>query len=319
MHMLRRRFAPTLSAIACAAMLAPVSSLAQTTSPTIFIAAPPNDSAGPLFYAQDLGMFKKAGLNVSLQTIENPGTSVAAVVGGSLTIGTLTIPGIALAREKGLPIVMIAPGSIYSSKAPTAGIIVLRNSPIKKASDLNGKTIATRDITNMSYYGAKAWIDKNGGDSKTVKWLEVNEPAAVPALLAGRVDAASISEPALDDVIHGTDAQMLAPVYDAIGSRFMISGAFTTESYAKANPDVVRKFAEVMASAAAWGNKNHAESAKILAKYSGVDIKPGATRVAYAEQLPPSDAQPVLDMLRQYGVLKTAMRANDLFVGSRSQ
>jgi len=305
-----RRFA---FAALVALVLAPVSSAAQNTSPTIFVAAPPNDSAGPLFYAQDLGMYKKAGLNVSLQSLENPGTSVAAVVGGSLTIGTLTIPGIAIARAKGVPIVIIAPGSVYSSAAPTSGIIVLKDSPIKKASDLNGKTIATRDLSNMSFYGAKTWIDKHGGDSKSIKWVEINETATVPAMLAGRVDAASVSEPALDDAIHGPNARMLAPVYDAIANRFLISGVFTTEEYAKAHPDIVRKFAAVMISAAAWGNKNRALSAKILEKYAGVPVKPGATRVSYAERINPADAQPVLDMLAQYGVLKGQIKAADLF------
>lgn len=145
---------------------------AQGVLPEITVGATPNDSGGTPFYAEALGLFKKHGLNVKVEPFENPGAVAAAVVGGSLTIGTLTIPGIAVAREKGLPLVIVAPSAVYSSATPTSGIIVIRNSPIANASDLNGKTIATRDIADLSYYGALYWVDKNGGDSKTLRWVD---------------------------------------------------------------------------------------------------------------------------------------------------
>jgi NitT/TauT family transport system substrate-binding protein len=308
-----RRLACIAAAIVLGALASASASLAQDTSPEIVVAGAPNDSGGAIFYAQDLGMFKKAGLNVKIQAMNNPGSIAAAVVGGSVTIGTLTIPGVAIAREKGIPIVIIAPGPIYSSATPTSGIIVLKNSPIKKAADLNGKTIATRDISNLSYYGGNNWIDKNGGDSKTVKWVEITDTQTVPALLAGRIDAASVSEPALDDAVHGTSARMLAAVYDAIGDKFLIGGNFTTEAYAKTHPDVVRAFERVILEAGTWANHNRSLSAKILEKYAGVPVPPQATRVTYAERMRAADAQPVLDMLAGYGVIKPAPRAADLF------
>jgi NitT/TauT family transport system substrate-binding protein len=281
--------------------------------PPITFAGTANDSGGESFYAADEGFFSKAGLNVTVQAFNNPGAAVAAVVGGTLTVGSLTIPGIAAAREKGIPVKIIAPSSIYSSATPTSGIIVLKNSPIKKASDLNGKTIATRDLSNLSYYGANAWIDKNGGDSKTVKWVEVADPQTVAAMHAGRIDAASVSEPALDDALHAADARLLAPCYDAIGDKFAIAAYIVTEDYARAHPDTVRKLSAAIIAAGTWANKHRAESAKILEKYSHVPVPPGYARVTYAERVRPADTQPVLDMLVHYGVLKAPMRAEDMF------
>jgi NitT/TauT family transport system substrate-binding protein len=308
-----RRCARIVVASILASLASNSAVVAQDASPQIVVAGAPNDSGGAIFYAQDLGMFKKAGLNVKIQAMNNPGSIAAAVVGGSVTIGTLTIPGIAIAREKGIPIVIIAPGPIYSSATPTSGIIVLKNSPFKKAADLNGKTIATRDLSNLSYYGGNNWIDKNGGDSKTIKWVEITDTQTVPALLAGRIDAASVSEPALDDAVHGGDARLFAAVYDAIGDKFLIGGNFTTEAYAKAHPEVVRAFERVIIEASKWANRNRSLSAKILEKYAGVPVPPSATRVTYSERLRAADAQPVLDMLRAAGVLKTPLQAADLF------
>jgi NitT/TauT family transport system substrate-binding protein len=311
MNALIARLSRALVAGAICLSLVPAPLYAQGAQ--IIVAGPPNDSGGPMFYAQDLGLYEKAGLNVKIQALNNPGPVAAAVVGGSVTIGTLTVPAVALAREKGIPLVIIAPGSIYNSATPTSGIIVLKSSKFTKASDLNGATIATRDLSNLSYYGAKAWMDKNGGDSSSIKWLEIPDPQTVPAMIANRVDAASVSEPALDSAIHGPDARLLGAVYDAIGDKFMISAYFTTEEYARTHPEIIRKFAEVIVNAGIWANKNRAQSAKILEKYSGVAVPPNATRVTYAERMRAADIQPILTVLTQYKLLKEGTRPGPMF------
>ena len=287
---------------------------AQGGGATITLGAAPNDSSGTLLYAADLGNFEKAGLNVQMTVLTNPAPMTAAVAGGSVTIAGVPITQAALAREKGLPIVMIAPLSLYLSSSPTNAIIVLKNSPLRKAADLNGKTVATRDLANMSYFGAKAWIDKNGGDSKTIKWVEISDTQDVAAMQAGRIDAASVSEPALDAALQG-DARVLGSVFDAIASRFLVAGCFTSEAYAKAHPDVVRTFADVIESTSRWANANRAASGKILEKYAQAPVLPGSTRVTYAERIRAADVQPVLDLLLTYGLLKGPMRASELFSG----
>lgn len=303
------------SAAATAASCAffPGRARAQGVSVPLRIVGARNDSGAVLYYAQDLGMFTDAGLDAHPEALNATATMVAAVLSGDVTIAGITIPAFALARERGLPLAIIAPTAIYSSAAPTAGIFVLKDSPYKKAADLNGKTLTTLDISNMGYYGAKAWIDRNGGDSKTIKWFEMPESAALAAMQAGRVDAAEVSEPALDIAIHGPDARLLAPCYDAIGDKFLIGGYFASAAFAKAHPGVIQRFCDVILRAGVWANKNHAQSAKILEKYIGVPIPPSNTRATYSERLRPADAQPVLDVLLHYGALKKPLRAADLF------
>jgi NitT/TauT family transport system substrate-binding protein len=308
------RAARCAAAAAAIALCAPLTASSQE-SEQIVVLAPAIDSSGQIFYAQDLGLYKEAGLNVKVQIANNPGVTVPAVMGGSATFGSVSIPGIALARAKNIPIVVVAPGDVYSSATPNGGLIVLKDSPLKKASDLDGKTIGTRDLTNLSYYATQAWIDKNGGDAKTVKWVELNDTVAVPALVAHRVDAACASEPALDAAILGPDAKarLFAKMDDAIAKKFMISAVVSTAAYAQAHPEIVRKFAAAIIKAGIWANSHHAESAAILNKYAGVSFAPGSTRAIYAEQVRPSDAQPVLDILAQFGVIKPTLRAGDLF------
>ena len=63
--------------------------------------------------------------------------------------------------------------------------------------DLNGKTLAVAGLGSFAQYSAQYWIDKNGGDSKTVKFVEVSPPEMPAALEAHRVDAAAPFEPGI--------------------------------------------------------------------------------------------------------------------------
>jgi NitT/TauT family transport system substrate-binding protein len=272
-----------------------------------------NETAALLFYAADMGFYDKAGLHVNATVLSNSGAISSAIAAGAVQVGSFAISVGALARQRGLPLVLVAPAGLYLSTTPTSGLIVRSDSPYTKASDLNGKTIATRDLANMSYYGAKQWMDRNGGDSKSVKWIEIPDTSVVPAMQAGRFDAASISEPALGDAIRNGGMRSLASVFDAIGKRFLISGYFTNEDFAKTHPDVIRSFAAVINSTADWANKNLPASAKILEKYEHVPVPPGSPRVTFADRLQAADVQPVLDVMYNYGSLKTPMHAKDMF------
>ena len=291
----------------------PARAAAQSKLQKVSLLSVPNDSSGEMYYARELGLWAKYGLDVDVKSANDPSATAAAVLSGNTTFGGLTTPGLAIAHERKIPIVIAAPTSMYSSAAPTSGLVVLKNSPIQKAADLNGKTIATRDISNLSYYGAKLWIDKNGGDTKTIKWYEVEDNLALAAMKAGRVDAASVSEPALDDALHGPDGRLLAACYDAIGKSFLIAAHYCTAEFAAQNPEIVQAFCDATIAAGIWANKHHAESGKILERYVGVPVASDSTRVTYAERVRPADAQPVLDALYLYGVIKAPLRAADLF------
>ncbi len=292
------------------AVVAAAPARAQSSNVPLPSSAAPNDSAAPMLYATDLGYFKDAGLDVSVTLMNN---AVTALAGGAVAIAAMPVSQVAIAREKGIPFTFVAPLSLYVSTVPDHALIVLKDAPYRKAADLNGKTVATRDLANMSYFGASAWLDKNGGDAKSIHWYELSDTLALAALQAGRIDAASISEPALDPVMQSGAVRSLGSIFDAIAPRFLVAGCATTEAFAKAHPDEMRAFADTIAKTNAWANANHAKSGAILAKYAGAPVPPNATRAVYAERLRAADVQPVLDLLFTFGQLKAPAKAGDLF------
>jgi NitT/TauT family transport system substrate-binding protein len=234
------------------------------------------------------------------------------VISGALDVAQANIASLAAAHEAGLDVVIIAPAGQYSSKVPTTALVVAKNSPIRTAKDLNGKTLAGNGLKNITQVGAFAWMDKNGGDTSTTKFVEIPFPDMPGALTAGRIDAAVIAEPELSAALAKGDVRVLANCYDAIASDFMIGAWFTTGSWAKAHPDLVKRFSKAMSQTADWANKNQAASGELLTKYTKIEVAPNMKRAVYADKLTPALVQPLIDGAAKYGITKKSFAANDI-------
>jgi NitT/TauT family transport system substrate-binding protein len=304
----RARSSAALFIVALA--LVPLAGRAQEVP--IKIATIPIDTGAEAFYALDQGFYKKAGLDATIDRISNGPAITAAVVGGSDDVGFSNLVSLAIAFKKGVPITLIAPAGMYSSKAPTSTCQVALNSPIKTAKDMNGKVFATNGLKNIGEFGPRAWIDRNGGDSSTVKFVEMPFPDMAAALSQGRVDAALMAEPTMTEAKGQT--RFLSNCYDGIGANYMIGAYFATTAWANAHPDIVKKFQNAMRDTAIWANNNHAASAVILARESKMnpDIAAKMYRSVYPERLEAAAIQPVIDVTAKYGGLPAAFPATDM-------
>lgn len=304
---MRRSFALTTLAATC---LLPQIAAAQALVP-IQIATTPNDSGAEPFYATEMGFFRNFGLDVQTVTLANGGMISAGVSAGTFQIAQAGIPPLATARANGLPFLLIAPASIATVKILTTALVVAKNGPIHSARDLSGKTVAVSGLHNIPHIGAQAWIDRNGGDAKSVRYVEMPDAITGAAVADGRIDAAVISQPSLSAALAG-NGRVLGAVYSGIADDFFISGWFATESFVKTRPDVVSKFASAMAETARWANANHEKSGPILEKYTKQQLAPGALRVLYGEKLTTAQLQPILDATVKYNALKASISASEI-------
>ena len=283
------------------------------TPPVVHVATTLNDSGAEVFYAVDKGFFEKAGLHVEIVPVASAGLLGSSVASGAVDIGETGISVIATAHQKGLPFVIVAPGAVYSSKLPTTGLIALKGSPFKTGADLAGKTIAVRDISSPAYVAARSWIDRTGGDSKNVKFVEIPDYDDAAAIEAQRIDGAVIAEPDLQNALSSGTFRLVAPVYDSIAKDILLGAYFTTSAYAQAHPDVIRTFAAVLAQTAHWANANQHESGLILSKHAKSRVDPSMPRIAYAEHPTAALVQPTLDAAAAYGQLSASFPAAELF------
>jgi NitT/TauT family transport system substrate-binding protein len=280
---------------------------------TIRIGAAPTDATAQHLYAQDLGMFSAAGLSAEISPMRTSASLIAAIVGGSLDIMTSTVVSIALAHNKGIDMRVIAEGNVYDGPPPQAAIVVAPNSTIKNGADLNGKTVAVNGLGDLTQVAIAAWIDANGGDSKSVKLIEVPFSGVGAALGQGRIDAALLVEPFTSAARAQGQIKILGDPQAAIGRGYMVTGWYAKADWLNANRDTARRFVDVMLQTAKWGNAHHPESAAILAKYVGMtaDAIQSSPRAVYGEKpIQPAMIQPVLDFSTKYiGLDKTSAAA----------
>jgi NitT/TauT family transport system substrate-binding protein len=305
----RARF---LSATGATAAIALAPELARADVP-LTVMTLPIDQGAQAFYAQDLGYFKGAGLDATV-SITNFGTQVAsAVAGGSIQIGQSNVISLAAAHERGLPFAMIAAAGMYSTLKPTSMMIVEKNSPLKTAKDLSGKTVAVNGLKSITQISVQAWADQNGGDSAQIKFVEMPFVEMEPALVSGRIDLALLADPDATTALAGGRTRPFGKAFDAIGKQFMIGGWFAKTDWISANVDTVHKFIAVMKQSADWANKpaNTKASAGILEKYTKVAVG-NANRIIYGERLDPALIQPCIDVAAKYGVLKATFPATQI-------
>ncbi len=292
-------------------LLVALAAASAQTPATIRIATTPIDLGAEALYANDLGFFKKAGLDVELSILASGSVVASAVSGGSVDIGQANIVSLASAHAAGLPFVIVGPAGYYTTKGPTTELMTATGSPVHTAKDLDGKTIAVSALRDLNWVGIQSWLTSNGADVASVKFVEVPMPAACTAVTAGRAAAAVISEPYLTFALSN-GCRHLAPTHDAIAKQFLVGAWFSTTGWAQTHVDEVRRFRAVLVETARWANAHHAESAKILERYTKLASPPGMRRVPFAESAEPAEIQPVIDAAAKYGVLKAPFPAADL-------
>jgi NitT/TauT family transport system substrate-binding protein len=272
------------------------------TRPMIRVATLPSEAAAEVFYAQEMGFFANAGVDVDIQVMQNGAAVASAVASNAVDIGWTTPVSLAIARQKGIPFLAIAPAVLYTSTAPFTALFVAQGSPIKTASDLHGKVIGANGLGTMTEYGPRAWIDKNGGDSSQVKFLELPFSAMVDSLVSGRVDAAEIGEPAL--AVATARNHLLAYPMSAVANEFMFGVWFGSSSWVNAHADLVARFANAIHTTAVWANTpaNRVRSGAILSAETKIPsaVISTMTRARYGEKLTPALIQPVVDVAARY-------------------
>jgi len=164
----------------------------------------------------------------------------------------------------------------------------------------------------------KAWTDQNGGDSRTLKFIEVPASSVVAALEAGRIDATVVSLTQLGQAMSTGQFKNLGEPNTAIGKRYIVNTWYTTRDYLAQNGDVVRRFLAGLAPAVAYANAHPAEMTPFLAAFAKLDESTlrNMTHSAIATKLNPAEYQPVIDAAAKYGFIETGFPARDILLPS---
>src|SRR5262245_53021286 len=151
-----------------------------------------------MFVAMEKGFFKTEGLELETVPMAGGAVIVQGVTSGDLQIGWTNVISLYQAHVEGFDFKLIAGGATNvkgKGEGESHAIQVLKTSPIKSAKDLEGKTVAVNTLSNIVQLMAMAWVDKNGGSSSKVKFVEVTFLQMEAARVGGKIDDISILGP----------------------------------------------------------------------------------------------------------------------------
>ncbi len=137
----------------------------------------------PYFYAQKMGWYKKAGVDVDFETGRGSAASAQKVGAGASQLGLSDMAGVLFFRGKGADLVGLM--NVYANSPQ--GLYWLKSSGIKGVKDMVGKKIG-----NPAGDGARtmwpALARANGIDPNSVTWVNIDANAKLGALKAGTID-----------------------------------------------------------------------------------------------------------------------------------
>ena len=138
----------------------------------------------PYFYAQKMGRYKDAGIDIDFETGRGSAASAQKVGAGQSQLGLSDMAGVLLFRGKGADLVGLM--NVYANSPQ--GLYWRKSSGIKTAKDLAGKKIG-----NPAGDGARtmwpALAKTLGIDPDSVTWVNIAANAKLGALKAGTIDA----------------------------------------------------------------------------------------------------------------------------------
>ena len=82
---------------------------------------------------------------------------------------------------------------------------------------MNGKIVAVSALNDLFSIAVRAWVDAHGGDSSTLKLLELPTSAVAVALTSGRIDAAVMIQPFLANALAGGSVKSIGDPVGALG------------------------------------------------------------------------------------------------------
>lgn len=284
------------------------------TLPVIRVIGPANDGFTPVFYGVKSGIFRKYGLDVQTLLVPNGAAAAAALSGGGAEVAFTNTAILIAAHAHGVPIQYLTPGGYTTAANSLSKVLVLKSSPVKNARDLNGKTFASPALHDINSSIFMYWIDKNGGDSKTIQQLEVPASAGLGMLEAHRADVVMLTDPLASQALASGEVRELAHPYSALGTPVDTAGLAALAPVVDANRDVYTRFAKAMQEAVAFTNTHPDDTVDIVAAFTGAtpDAIRHSHRATSADYLDARALQPLIDIAAKYGIIDKPFPAAEI-------
>lgn len=261
----------------------------------------------PVYLAEERGYFEKHGIDAELVPLQGGGSSVDGVVKGHYDFGFADITSLLTAAETGQPVKAVVSGvaSTGTPKQDYSAVMAAKDSSLRSAKDLEGRTVAVNQLQNIGDTTVRASVRKAGGDPNRVRFVEMPFADMAAALDDGRVDATWVVEPYLSDAVSRGSRPVAWNFADA-AANLTVAAYFTSGEMLEKDPELVKRFRAAMKEALGFANAHPEEVRTVLDEHTKI---PSTTidkieLPQWPETINRASVQQIARYAREDGVLK---------------
>lgn len=215
--------------------------------------------------AKHLGLYRKAGLDVTINRGYGSSDTIKKVAAKSADYGFADAGSLVVARAQGMRAREI--GMVYSKAMYE--LHCLKKWGIVQPKDLEGKTMGTNQATSV-YTLFPAFASAAGVDLSKVKWSFMAPPAIPPSIVAGKVHCGfnyATVLPIVRQSARKNGEEVTVISYAEHGVDIYSNGLITQDDRITRNPSQVRAFADATMRGVAWVAEKPKEGMKVLMQY----------------------------------------------------
>ena len=275
----RRQFGLFAGAAAgAAATLKAPAVFAASNMTKMRVGALPLVDFAPLYAAQTKGFFKAQRLDVTLTPSPGGAPGFTALASGDLQTCVSALVGQLVVADRGLIFPLVACGAAVGKGPPEdeAALIIPKGSEMTTGKQWNHKRIGINLIGSIASLAVRLWVDRNGGDSSTLKFVEIPFPQMNDALLNNRVDAIQQNEPFVSQLVQGhpDKVELLKWVFSAVFPNQLLAGLYASQDYIKNNRSTVEAFNHAYVQGVDWvnGHLKKPEFYELVSGYSKLEV-----------------------------------------------
>lgn len=196
------------------------------------VATVPGMFSAPLHLAEELGYFASAGINLDIHQLSDDAQTIPLLAGGAVEASMSSpTPGFVNVIAKGSRVRIVAGRQIASASCGSVGTLYGRKKTfpngLSNLAQLKGKRVAVTSVTSFTALCLDTFLATVNLSAKDVHMVTLRPPESIAALVAGRLDAAVVSQFEYDlealspEVIKGVRAAALMPDFQV---SFMMFG-----------------------------------------------------------------------------------------------
>ncbi len=216
------------------------------------------------FSARENGLYKKAGLEVTIRRGFGGADTVKKMAAGAAEFCETDLGNIIIGRTRGANLKMV---SIHLRKAPFA-IMSLQKTGITKPKDLEGRVIGFSQKADAIWTLFPGYAAATGIDITKVKSQSMAPSAKVGALLAGKVDAITGFVDTLGGVFKVKRKKVNSLSFADGGFNIYASGIAVADKTV-GNPCLVRRFVKASNQGVSWTIDHPDQAVAIMANQTG--------------------------------------------------